>query len=67
MQRQETIRLNLPRQHRLIDAVWSVMTAAVDFGDEAMITICRRVIDARLSGASPMQCDLSAIDNFWTN
>ena len=52
---------------RLIDTVWSVMTAANDIGDEATIAICSRVIDARLRGDLPRAADMEAIDNFWSD
>jgi hypothetical protein len=52
---------------RPIDAVWTVLTAANDIGDEAMVTVCRRVIDARLRGDQPRAADIESIENFWSD
>jgi hypothetical protein len=38
-----------------------VLEAANDLGDEATIEVCRRVIDASLNGASPLQSDVHIV------
>jgi hypothetical protein len=48
-----------------VDAAWVVMEAANDFGDQATIDACRRVIDASLNGALAAQSDVVVINNYF--
>ncbi len=47
------------------DAAWMVLEAANDFGDEATIEACRRVIDANLSDTLASQSDLDVISGYF--
>jgi len=48
-----------------LDAVWIVLEAANDLGDDATVEICRRVIDANLNGAPAFQSDLRVIFDYF--
>jgi hypothetical protein len=48
-----------------VDAAWVVMEAANDFGDQATIDACRRVIDASLNGDLAVQSDVVVINNYF--
>jgi hypothetical protein len=48
-----------------LDAVWIVLEAANDLGDDATVEICRRVIDANLNGRSARQSDLHIILDYF--
>ena len=47
------------------DAAWLVLEAATDFGDEAAVATCRRVIDASLNGRPADQADLLFVQNYF--
>ena len=47
------------------EMAWIVLEAANDLGDHATIEICRRVIDAGLSGRAAAAPDLHAIVNYF--
>ena len=49
----------------LDDAAWMVLEAANDFGDDATIEACRRVIDAGLSGTLASQSDLHVVSDYF--
>jgi hypothetical protein len=48
-----------------VDAAWMVMEAANDFGDQATIDACRRVIDASLNGATAAHSDVAVVNNYF--
>jgi hypothetical protein len=48
-----------------LDAVWIVLEAANDLGDDATVEICRRVIDANLNGRPACQSDLHIILDYF--
>jgi hypothetical protein len=48
-----------------VDAAWMVMEAANDFGDQATIDACRRVIDASLNGAIAAESDVALVNNYF--
>jgi hypothetical protein len=48
-----------------LDAAWIVLEAANDLGDDVTVAICRRVIDANLSGTPASQSDLEIIHNYF--
>lgn len=48
-----------------LDAVWVVLDAANDLGDHATIEVCRRIIDANLTGASASQADLYVVTEYF--
>jgi hypothetical protein len=48
-----------------LDAAWMVLEAANDLGDEVTVGICRRVIDANLSGRPASPSDLHIILNYF--
>jgi hypothetical protein len=45
----------------LVDTAWTILEAANDLGDRAIVEACRRVIDASLRGQAPAQSDLNTI------
>lgn len=47
------------------DAAWLVLEAANDFGDEATLAACRRIIDASLNGAAPAPDDLHLVQDYF--
>lgn len=49
-----------------VDAAWMVLEAANDLGDEATVTICRRVIDAGLNGKAASPFDLQIIHDYFS-
>ena len=48
-----------------LDAAWIVLEAANDFGDEATVAACRRVIDANLNGAAASPSDLHIVFDYF--
>jgi hypothetical protein len=48
-----------------LDAAWIVLEAANDLGDNVTVGICRRVIDANLSGTPASPSDLHVILNYF--
>jgi hypothetical protein len=48
-----------------LDAAWMVLEAANDLGDLATIKICRRVIDANLTGTAASPSDLHIITKYF--
>jgi hypothetical protein len=48
-----------------LDAVWLVLEAANDLGDQATVEICRRVIDAALNGTAASPSDLHVILDYF--
>jgi hypothetical protein len=48
-----------------LDAVWLVLEAANDLGDQATVEICRRVIDAGLNGTAASPSDLHVILDYF--
>ncbi len=53
------------RLEKPLDAAWIVLEAANDLGDEATVAICRRVIDANLSGTPASPFDLHVITEYF--
>jgi hypothetical protein len=49
-----------------VDTAWMVLEAANDLGDEATVTICRRVIDAGLNGRPASPADLQIIQAYFS-
>jgi len=56
---------NDPRPDQPLDTAWIVLEAANDLGDDATVGICRRVIDANLSGTPASASDLRIILNYF--
>jgi hypothetical protein len=54
-----------PRPDTPLDAAWMVLEAANDFGDNATIEACRRVIDANLNHAPAPQSDLHVVLDYF--
>jgi len=52
-------------QRMLVDTAWSVLDAASDLRDAVTVEVCRRVIDASLSGLAPAQSDLNVVMDFF--
>jgi hypothetical protein len=48
-----------------LDAVWLVLEAANDLGDDAAVAACRRVIDAGLNGRLAAQADLHLVQDYF--
>jgi hypothetical protein len=48
-----------------VDTAWVVLEAANDLGDEATLTICRRVIDAGLNCKPASPSDLQIIQAYF--
>ena len=44
---------------------WLVLEAANDLGDNATVDVCRRVIDADLSGRPPAPSDLQVLVHYF--
>jgi hypothetical protein len=53
------------RPDQPLDAAWIVLEAANDLGDHATVEICRRVIDANLTGAPASPADLHIIVEYF--
>ena len=49
-----------------VDTAWIVLEAANDLGDEATVTVCRRVIDAGLNGRTASASDLQVIQAYFS-
>jgi len=48
-----------------LDDVWVILEAAKDFGDHEAADACRRVIEAKRTGAPTAQSDLHLIRNYF--
>jgi hypothetical protein len=53
------------RPDQPLDAAWIVLEAANDLGDHATVEICRRVIDANLTGRPASPSDLHVIVEYF--
>jgi hypothetical protein len=53
------------RPEQPLDAAWIVLEAANDLGDHATVEICRRVIDANLTGRPASPSDLHVIVEYF--
>jgi hypothetical protein len=49
-----------------VDTAWIVLEAANDLGDEATVTVCRRVIDAGLNGEPASAADLQTVQAYFS-
>ena len=49
----------------LVDTAWSVLDAANDLRDIAVVEACRRVIDANLRGGVSAQSDMNVVSEFF--
>ena len=49
----------------LVDTAWSVLDAANDLRDIAVVEACRRVIDANLRGGVSAQSDMNVVLEFF--
>jgi hypothetical protein len=49
----------------LVDTAWSVLDAANDLRDIAVVEACRRVIDANLRGGVSAQSDMNVVSDFF--
>jgi hypothetical protein len=56
---------NDPKPDHPVDTAWIVLEAANDLGDDVTVAICRRVIDANLSGTPASPSDLHIILNYF--
>ena len=56
---------NDPKPDQPLDTAWIVLEAANDLGDDVTVGICRRVIDANLSGAPASPSELDIILNYF--
>jgi hypothetical protein len=56
---------NGPKSEQPLDVAWIVLEAANDLGDDVTVGICRRVIDANLSGMPASPSDLHVILNYF--
>jgi hypothetical protein len=54
-----------PRRDAPLDTAWIVLEAANDLGDDVTVQICRRVIDANLSGRPASPSDLHLILDYF--
>jgi hypothetical protein len=54
-----------PSGNPLLETAWATMEAANDLRDDAIVDICRRVIDTILRGDSPSKSDTDVIFNFF--
>jgi hypothetical protein len=54
-----------PRRDAPLDAAWIVLEAANDLGDHVTVEICRRVIDANLSGRPASPADMHVILDYF--
>jgi hypothetical protein len=54
-----------PRSDNVLDAAWLVLEAANDLGDHGTVEICRKVIDATLSGAPASPSDLHVVLDYF--
>jgi hypothetical protein len=48
-----------------VDAAWSILEAANDFGDVETVEACRRIIDANLRGVLALQGDMQIVINYF--
>jgi hypothetical protein len=48
-----------------VDTTWMVLEAANDLGDHATVEVCRRIIDANLSGQVASQSDLQIVLDYF--
>ena len=48
-----------------VKAAWSVMDAAIDFGDHHTVEVCRRVIDANFAGEPPKPADIDILEGYF--
>ena len=53
------------RSESPLDAAWLVLEAANDLGDQATVEICRRVIDAGLTGAAAAPSDVHVVLDYF--
>jgi len=56
---------NESKADKPLDAAWIVLEAANDFGDDATVAACRRVIDAGLTGAQASPSDLHVVSDYF--
>jgi hypothetical protein len=49
----------------LMDTAWTILEAANDLGDRAIVEVCRRIIDESLRGRPPAESDVNTILNFF--
>ena len=54
-----------PKPETPQDSAWMVLDAANDLGDQATVEICRRVIDANLTGKPVSPSDLHVIVDYF--
>jgi hypothetical protein len=54
-----------PKSDQSSDVAWMVLEAANDFGDDATVEACRRVIDASLSGTPASSSDLHVVSDYF--
>ena len=54
-----------PKPEGSQDTAWAVLEAANDLGDAVTVEICRRVIDASLSGKPPSPSDMHIILDYF--
>ena len=54
-----------PRPDNPSDTAWIVLEAANDLGDHVTVEICRRVIDANLSGRPASPADMHVILDYF--
>jgi hypothetical protein len=54
-----------PKPENPLNAAWIVLEAANDLGDHATVEICRRVIDAGLTGASASPFDVHVVTEYF--
>ncbi|MGC2775043.1 MAG: hypothetical protein WA418_05320 [Bradyrhizobium sp.] len=55
----------MPTDRAAVDAAWHVLEAANELGDEAVVSACRRVIDASLNGAAADQADVRLVMDYF--
>jgi hypothetical protein len=63
-ERLETVREE-PKPEKPLDAVWIVLEAANDLGDDATVEVCRRVIDASLNGRAAAPSDMHIVVEYF--
>ena len=54
-----------PGPDKPLDAAWIVLEAANDLGDHVTVEICRRAIDATLSGRPASPADMHVILDYF--
>jgi hypothetical protein len=57
---------NGPAPDQSLDAVWVVLEAANDLGDNPTVEVCRRVLDANLNGRPASPFDLHIILEYFS-